>query len=687
MFRRPFLLLVLAAFVPLAALSVALGIATLRAEQHAIERDALERVRVLSSAIARDLAAQLDVLRVLAQSRDFDGPVSQDSFAELAARVKREMPAWRALRLTDPQMQVVADAPMDPDALGASQGRIIDTESHQDAVATKTPVIGKVVYGPRGRHAFAVRAPVVRDGAVKYVISAVISPDSLRERFLVPGLPDEWVATAIDGAGNIAARSTGHDTLIGEPASANARAARQRGGEGIYEGLTLEGIRTLSAYHMLPVGNWSVHIGVPADVMMAPVRRSLWMIGAGLAATLLLAGTFLWLLMREIRLRRQEEFGLEGARRLEALGRMTGGVAHDFNNLLMIVQGGAEGIKRRMTDPARLRSYADAILTAVQRGQALTRQLLAFAQRSTHEPESFRIQDRAAELNELLSRSVRQNIDVRLSFPANTWPMHADPDAFDVALINLAVNASDAMPAGGPLLVSAMNILLNRGREGNPGLEGAFVALTVSDKGSGIPPEHVGHIFEPFFTTKPKGKGTGLGLSQVYGFAQQSGGAVTVKSRPGEGTTFTLFLPRALEVTDTARPPTSTPTASDKGRILLVEDDPSVAQVTADMLMDAGYEVTPIETASSALDLLHAGRSFDAILSDIVMVEGISGLDLARRVREEWPQMPVVLMTGFSEALTGAQFVEVPVVFKPFTQEEILAALRQVRRREGAAAS
>lgn len=678
--RRPFLLLILAAFLPLAALSVALGIAALRAEQDRIERDAVERVRLLSAALARDLTSQLDVLRVLAQSRDFDDGVTQKEFSELAQRIKHEMPTWQALRFTDLHANVVADAPMAPDSFGSSQGRVVDLDSHRQAVESQKPVIGKVLRGPRGRHAFALRAPVIRDGAVKYVLSAVIAPDSIRERFLTPGLPENWIATVVDGTGNVAARSSGPANLIGEPASAAARAARESGTEGIYPGFLLEGVPTISAFRMLPVGNWSVHVGVPRDLFMAPLQRSLWMIGVGLAATLLLAATFLWLLLREIRLRRQEELGLEGARRLEALGRMTGGVAHDFNNLLMIVQGGAEGMKRRATDSDRQRSYADMILAAVQRGQALTRQLLAFAQRGAHEPVSFRLQDRAAELKILLSRSVRDNVDVRLFIVDQIWPLRADPNALEVALINLAVNASDAMPEGGRLSIVATNVNLQKGRDGNPGLQGPFVAIAVKDTGTGIAPEHIDRIFEPFFTTKAAGKGTGLGLSQVYGFAQQSGGAVTVKGRPGEGSTFTLFLPRSTDVTAVVPPPAQVQPGNDKGRVLLVEDNADVAEVTAAMLSDAGYDVTRSENASAGLEVLGKNRDFDVILSDIVMDQGISGLDLARRVHEDLPNMPLVLMTGYSEALTGANLKDIPVVFKPFTEQEILTALSLARR-------
>jgi len=678
--KRPLLLLVLAAFLPLFVFSAALGVYTLRQEQVAIERDALERVRSLSAAIAQDLTAQIDVLRVVAQSRDFDHAITEQEFVEIANRLRLEMPHWRAIRLTGPDAEVAADAPIAPNALGSSQGRILDLASHQKAVETREPVIGKVLRGPRGRYAFALRAPVIRDGVVKYIFSAVIEPDSIRDLFLAPGLPPEWVATAIDGEGNVAARTSGPANLIGQPASAAAREARDRGGEGLYDGFTLDGIPTLSAYRMLPVGNWSVHIGVPRSIFMAPLWRSLWLLGAGLAATAILVGIFLWLLAREIHLRRQEEMSLEGMRRLEALGRMTGGVAHDFNNLLMIVQGSAEAIKRRRSDPEKQQSFADAILTAVQRGQGLTRQLLAFARRGANEAVNFQMQQRAPELSGLLGRAVRENVKVHLSIPEGTWPVRADPNALEVALINLAVNASDAMPDGGEIVITATNVSLQKGRHNNAGLTGDFVAVAVKDHGTGIAQEHVDRIFEPFYTTKAIGKGTGLGLSQVYGFAQQSGGAVTVRTEVGEGATFTLFLPRSETEPTASLNEKITSAGGDKEHVLLAEDNIDVADAVTAMLTDAGYQVTRATSASAALDILNRVDNVDIILSDIVMESGISGLNLAQRVLKERPRLLIVLMTGYSEALNRVH-LDVPVLFKPFSQQELLAALAAVKSR------
>jgi signal transduction histidine kinase len=225
---------------------------------------------------------------------------------------------------------------------------------------------------------------------------------------------------------------------------------------------------------------------------------------------------------------------------------MTGGVAHDFNNLLMILLGNAEALKRRRGDPDRVAVIAERILAAVQRGETLTRQLLAFGRRSAHAPVSFRLQDRAGDLVELLTRSTGGDIKPTCSIPDDTWPVYADPNALEMALVNLAVNARDAMSEGGTLSIVTRNASLQRER-GGTGLTGDFVAIDVTDTGSGIAEEHLGRIFEPFYTTKRNGKGTGLGLSQVYGFAKQSGGDVSIASKLGEGTTVTLYLPRAAE--------------------------------------------------------------------------------------------------------------------------------------------
>ncbi|PWC56088.1 hypothetical protein TSO221_03010 [Azospirillum sp. TSO22-1] len=674
--RRPLILLVLAALLPLVVLSAALSTAWLLHEQDEMRDDAFEQVDRMAALLDRELAAQVEVLRAVAQSPMLDGDVDQAAFAKLAERIRQDRPLWRVLSLSDPDGNRLVDVPV---VIGNGPGKVIEPDSHARVVQTRRPTIGHILRGPKNL-AFAIRVPVLRGGRVPYVLSAVVMPDGVRG-LLDYGLPPGWIAAVVDAEGFVVATSRGgNPDRIGRKASDGALAARAAAAKGLYDGpSTIEGHATKVAYRVLPDSFWSVHVGIPRDMYTAPFVRSVWLLAGGSVLSLLLVASFLWVLAREMHTRRAEETALEEGRRMEALGRMTGGVAHDFNNLLMIAQGGAESIRNRPHDTERVVRYADAILATVQRGEALTRQLLAFARRSPQEPVSFLLQDRADELLTLLSRSTRGDIAVTLAVPAEVWPIFADPDGLEVALVNLAVNARDAMPGGGRLDIGAENVTLTAGRSGGPGLGGDYVAVRVRDTGTGIRAEDLGHIFEPFYTTKAVGKGTGLGLSQVMGYARQSGGAVTADSRLGEGTTFTLYLPRAVQPPVRPVRRTAEAMADAAGRILLVEDNPDVARTTEDMLTAAGHRVSWVPSGPAALARIDAGEAFDAVLSDIVMEGGLSGLELAQRLRERRPALPIVLMTGYSEALAAGVPGGLPVLGKPFGQAEVLAALRSAR--------
>ena len=667
----------LAALLPLVILSAALGVASLRHQQEAIEREALDHVQRISILLERELATHIEIVRTLANSPLLDGVVEDATFTELARRVRGDQPLWMVVVLSDPEGNRLIDVP-EP-VTGVVRGKVVDEQSHARAVMTRQPVVGRIMRGPRNRPAFAVRVPVVRADQVNYVVSAVIEPTAVRDLLFSGQVPASWMGAVIDAEDRIAARRIGASSLVGELASESARAAVARASSGIYEGANREGAGAVVAYRVLPAFNWSVHVAIPRDVYLAPVTRSFWLMVGGAVLSLALVGAFLWLLVREFQLNRQDQTALAEAQRLEALGRMTGGVAHDFNNLLMIMQGSAEALKRRRSDPERVGKFADAILSAAERGKGITQQLLAFARRSSHEPVSFDLRARAGDFLPLLRSATRGDIQIDFSVPDDTWPVHADPNALEVALINLAVNARDAMPAGGSLSVSVRNTSLRTGQDEKTGLSGDFVSIEVKDTGLGIPPEHLAKIFEPFFTTKPSGKGTGLGLSQVYGFAQQSGGAVTVTSQLRHGSTFTLYLPRATEA------PTQTSqihVLNDDApgcRLLLVEDNPEVAQVTEAMLTSAGYTVVWANKPLTALEMLENAGPFEAVLSDIVMEGGLSGIDLADRVRERWPGLPVLLMTGYSEALANGAARDLRILPKPFREAELLAALSAAR--------
>lgn len=537
----------LAALLPLVALSAAFGGAWLRGQQSAMESNAVSLVDRMSALVDRELSAQMDALKAVAASPLLDSlaagrEVDAVAFFEYAERVQGALPLWSTIVLSDVEGNRLVDAPF---LVGGVRGRVLDMDSHRRVVETGKPVVGTILRGPRGVHAFPIRVPVTRNGVTVAVLSAVVMPEGFQSLLFGNSLPPGWIAAVIDAEGRLVARAGGDPNLIGRHASETALHARRTAGSGVYDGVSLEGAPTVVAFRKLHDYGWSVHFAMPRDAYRAPVSNALWLAGAGALASLLMAGAFLWLLVRELRLRRRQEAAREESLRLESLGRMTGGVAHDIANLLTVVMSGIAVIRSRPNDPDRITRVLPEIEGAVTRGQALMRQMAAFGRRSVYEPVPFRLQDRKASLEALLARSAGSAVDTALIVPDSLWPIIADPDAMEVALLNLAVNARDAMPDGGTLTVMAENRSLPGRRGDDTGLTGDFVALAVRDTGTGIPPEHLRRIFEPFFTTKPDGKGTGLGLSQVFGFARQSGGTVTVTSTVGAGTTMTLYLPRA----------------------------------------------------------------------------------------------------------------------------------------------
>jgi signal transduction histidine kinase/CheY-like chemotaxis protein len=674
--HRQLILLVLSALLPLVVLSAVLGSVALRQGQKEMARDAAGRTGIIAAAVDRELRAETEGLETLSLSPLLDAPMDIPRFKDFSRRLLQTHPLWMDVSLTNTKGERLADTPDLPPKI---PNHVFDLESHALAVSTQRPVIGRVLRSPRGAVAFAIFVPVVRNGQVKEVLNAVVRPTAVRQILISNELPKGWRAGVIDRTQHVVTRTLQPDQST-QPSGVEARDAVAKAREGVYRIVGGDGTPMIVTYRVLPGSGWSVHTGIPQTLYEAPALRAVWLVGGGAALSLLLIAVFLGLFTREMRLRQREAAALEEGRRLEALGRITGGVAHDFNNILMIVQGSAELLKRRIAGQDKAEALADAILAGAQRGQALTRQLLAVGRRSSHEPVSFCLQDLAPDLLALLQRTVAGDIAVTLDFDPDLWPVHADPRALEVALINLAVNARDAMPGGGSLTLAASAAVLQKGRDEDTGLVGEFVALSVADTGVGIAEAHLAHIFEPFFTTKPTGKGTGLGLSQVYGFAKQSQGAVTVKSRIGEGATITLYLPKAT--TPPARPAARAAPAplQHEGKVFLVEDNPAVAEAIDAMLISLGFTVAHAPDAVSALARLEGGEAADLVLSDIVM-DGMSGLDLARRLRVVRPELPLVLMTGYSEALAGRPSEDFPILAKPFGPQDLTAAIARARAR------
>jgi CheY-like chemotaxis protein len=314
---------------------------------------------------------------------------------------------------------------------------------------------------------------------------------------------------------------------------------------------------------------------------------------------------------------------------------------------------------------------------SAQRGANLTKQLLAFARAQPLEIKQVDLKQFFADVATLVRPSLRSDIDVVTEISDQLWPVDADAGALELVLLNLAFNARDAMAGGGTLRISAHNEVLH----GTPeGLNGEHVVLRVADTGSGMAPEVMERVFEPFFTTKSFGEGTGLGLSQVFGFAKQIGGAATVESKVGEGSTFTIYLPASRG----ANPEQSRRNGAHAlGRVLVVEDDAFVAELAAGMLAELGFETTITHSAKEALDRLSGGEKPKLVFTDIVMPGGITGVELARKVRERFPELPVLLTTGYSQQVSSnAGF---PVLQKPYQLDALAEALSKLLKLEIAA--
>jgi PAS domain S-box-containing protein len=352
---------------------------------------------------------------------------------------------------------------------------------------------------------------------------------------------------------------------------------------------------------------------------------------------------------------------LAESQKFDALGQITGGVAHDFNNLLMIISGSVHAIRKDITGENALRAL-QAIEGASQRAAALTRQLLTFARRQNVQPQSIKLSERLDVLRDVLNSGLGSTVALSIDVADDVWNIVVDPNEFETALVNLVVNARDAMPEGGSAIIHAKNIA-----------ENDQVAISVEDTGVGIPDDIAAKVFDPFFTTKAVGKGTGLGLSQVHGFVHQAGGTVGLKSVLGRGTTITMCLPRAVTQLTHGQEQAS---LKGSGTVLLVEDNPEVATVSTGLLEQLGYHVRWAADASAALAELEKD-DIDIVFSDVVMPGKMDGFGLAKTIREKNPKIPILLVSGYS-ASTNEIGLQFPVLRKPYQLHELSRELQKL---------
>lgn len=385
--------------------------------------------------------------------------------------------------------------------------------------------------------------------------------------------------------------------------------------------------------------------------------------------------------LRDVSSRRELEGRIRQSQKLEAIGQLTGGVAHDFNNLLTIIRSCVDLLRRPELAEEKRKRYIDAIAETADRAAKLTGQLLAFARRGPLSPQLFDVTERVGKTAELLETVVGSGVSVSTKIECDPCLVEVDPDQLETALINMAINSRDAMDKMGRIIISVREVETARSFVNHAKLDGPFVEIAFSDTGGGIDEETLGRVFEPFFTTKDVGKGTGLGLSQVYGFIKQSGGDIDIDSTPDSGTTIRLYLRKSDKpVSDVAGNDSDLDYVPMRGDslVLVVEDNKLVGDVAVQLLTDLGYRTIQATDAEKALEAIEcSSENIDLVFSDIRMPGKYDGVGLAREIQNRWPNLPVVLTSGYSDAMAQAAASGFKLLRKPYSVEMLSQIIRR----------
>ena len=514
--------------------------------------------------------------------------------------------------------------------------------------------------------------------------------------------PQDYIVTLARSDGAVLAHFPGQDWIgrVLSPTSRFRHQIAERPEAGSYDSASdIDGVNRLFAYRKLSEYPVYAIIGLNRSAIIAGWSR---LVGShlmfGLPATLCLVLLAIIALRRsvaadraaaavraEVNRREVAEASLRQVQKMEVVGQLTGGVAHDFNNLLTAIGGNLDLILRRSDDSGWVRRLAEAALQATQRGERITQQLLVFSRRQVLRPETLNLNRVLVEFEALMTHAVSEKIDLQLQLDTALDPSRIDPAQLEAALLNLMVNARDALPNGGRVVIETRNVLLDQAyADQNPDARpGAYVLVSVSDNGVGIDPSILQHVFEPFFTTKDVGRGSGLGLSQVYGFAEQSGGHVKIYSEVGIGTTVKLYLPKASERLIAGEKQQLIPLRSANGgeTVLVVEDDEAVLAMAIESVTDLGYRVLVAHDSQEALAIVKGSERIDILFSDIVMPGGVNGAQLAVEARRLRPDIKVLLTSGYTAAALSNEHglpKELPILSKPYRRDELAAQLRVI---------
>jgi signal transduction histidine kinase/CheY-like chemotaxis protein len=730
--RTRLLILILAILVPtFSAATLAVGYVYLE-ERHAQENGVKEAVRAFALLVDNELETKEGVLRALASSPS----LARGDLDEFYRHAKVLAPTPdTSIILTEPDGRQLLNTrvPLGDPLPARRASNIAELMETRGADRTLVSDLFRAPLG--GQHDFVVQVPVRIDGRIRHFLSMGVSASSLQQLMAEQRFPAEWVASIIDRQGRIVARSRDAEQFRGRSVSAAALRQFASGSEGVFKGRNLAGTPAQGFFSTVPDTGWRVLVSIPqSELQRVPLHAAAYLAGI-MAALLVLAvvlarrfgrraiepieylgrsaedlgqGREVAYAPQEIaeidvvarrmaeasaQIRRSQaelerrvaeavaaseraQAAMMRSQKMEALGRLTGGITHEFNNLLQTLTTALQLAALTSTQP-KVQSLIDTCKRTISRATALTGQLGSFGRLQDAKLSTVAPGDQLRTSIQLVRNVLRQGIELELTCDDDLWAVTIDPLQFDLALLNLAINARDAMPEGGRLAIAARNCTLAPTPERKGG---EHVLVTVTDTGTGMTPEVLAHALDPFFTTKEPGKGSGLGLAQAYAFATQSQGSLVLSSTPGQGTRVELYLPRStLPLSSQPGRSIQAEPMQASGRILFVEDDALVCEAVARGLEEAGFEVLTAPNGVRALEMLEAGLDVDVVFSDIVMPGKISGIDLAGVLRERRPGLPFVLATGYTDqrvTLPGVQ-----VLAKPYEIDRLVELLSSLANR------
>jgi signal transduction histidine kinase len=714
--RSRLMLLVAAVLVP-ALIGAGIALAYIYKEEQQFNYQSMrETARALALALDRDMGRREAMLHTLAASPSLRlGQLER--FYGYAAAVAEQSDS--AIILSDLEGRQLINTRL---PFNAALPRMLPVEREFRARYGNELTSVSDVYTPPaglGPHSFAIQVPVWRDGKVVQFLTMASFASEMQSLLMEQQLPKGWHASIVDRQGVVVARSVEPENFVGKPVRPELAARMAGKAEGFHEGVTLAGTPGTAFFSRAPSSGWRFLISVPSSALYGPATRatvmlasiSLLLLGLGLAAALGVArrisrpveslreaaqrlgsnapvqarpsGTveldavgeamsqaserlrettaqLEYRVAEAVRRFEQTQQALEQAQRLEALGRLTVGIAHDFNNVLQTLTAGLQALRLRATQDAQ--ELLASCERAVVRGTGLARQLMAFGRVQEVRVETVDPAARIAEARHLFSGALPADIRLEYDLAPGLWPVTVDPAQLELALLNLVINARDAMPDGGTMTLRGRNQTVADDRSDLSA--GEYTVVTLSDTGQGMSKDVRARALDPFYTTKGVGKGSGMGLPQAYGFARQNGGTLALDSEPGRGTTVTVYLPRARRPVSAGSPaavPAGLPTG--KGKVLLVEDDEHVRETVASALAAAGFEIHTAASGDEAVLRIDNGERYDAVFTDVVMPGTLSGVELAAHIRKRHPRTGIVIATGYTDravALPGVRALPKP---------------------------